>query len=179
MKYKKLKIVFAGGVGSGKTTAIQSISDVDTFTTEEAATDEVRLMKDTTTVALDYGQLHLPDGNKVHLYGTPGQKRFEFMWEILSDGAIGVIVIINSAAEDCLDQLTIYLDAFKHMMTNGNLVVAATHTDLWTGSTIATIKQRVREYNQAIPVFAVDARDPKEVSSLVMALLYHIDPMVD
>lgn len=179
MKSDKLKIVFSGSVGSGKTTAIESISDVDTFTTEEAATDDVKLMKQNTTVAMDYGQLHLSDGNRVHLYGTPGQKRFDYMWEILAEGALGVVVILNCTVEDCLDQLDLYLNAFKKMLSEGKLVIAVTHTDLLKGCSILEIKKHARKYAGNVPVFTVDARSRKEVSALVMALLFHIDSMLD
>ena len=69
------KLVFAGPVGAGKTTAIQSLSDIEVVRTEANATDEVRLLKQTTTVAMDYGRMNLPNGDQVRLFGTPGQKR--------------------------------------------------------------------------------------------------------
>ncbi len=75
------KIIFAGPVGAGKTQAIRSLSDKEVVTTEELASDDVKMMKKTTTVAMDYGIMKLPTGEQVRLYGTPGQKRFDFMWE--------------------------------------------------------------------------------------------------
>ena len=77
------KLVFAGPVGAGKTTAVQSLSDIEVVSTESVATDETRRLKRTTTVAMDYGVMRLDNGDQVHLYGTPGQKRFDFMWDIL------------------------------------------------------------------------------------------------
>ena len=76
------KIVFAGPVGAGKTTAIKSLSDIEVVSTDASATDDVKLMKATTTVAMDYGLMRLDNGYQVRLYGTPGQKRFDFMWDI-------------------------------------------------------------------------------------------------
>lgn len=178
MENEKLKIIFAGSVGSGKTTAIESISDVTTFSTEEKATDEVKLMKENTTVAMDYGAMLLDNGAYVHLYGTPGQKRFSFMWEILAEGAIGIIIVINCAVENALDELGEYLLAFKSAIENASLIIGVTHTDLWTGIPIETIKYHVRKFNPSIPVFSFDARDKNETSSLLKSLLYHIDPEI-
>ena len=86
------KIIFSGTVGAGKSTAIAALSDIPPVATEAVASDETGLIKKTTTVAMDYGVLNLPGGEKVMLYGTPGQERFSFMWEILSEGAIAFLV---------------------------------------------------------------------------------------
>ena len=67
------KIIFAGPVGAGKTTSIASISDIEPLETEENATDEVRHLKEKTTVAMDYGLITLASGEHIHLYGVPGQ----------------------------------------------------------------------------------------------------------
>ena len=67
------KILFAGPVGAGKTTAIASISDIPVVQTEAKATDDVAMRKANTTVAMDYGTLNLDGVAKIHLYGTPGQ----------------------------------------------------------------------------------------------------------
>lgn len=80
------KIIFTGPVGAGKTTAITSISDVPTLRTDEIASDMTKNRKSETTVAMDYGILNLGNGERVHLYGTPGQERFNFMWDILTEG---------------------------------------------------------------------------------------------
>ena len=91
------KIIFTGPVGAGKTTAISSISDVEPFCTEQTATDETKSRKDLTTVAMDYGMLKLNCGELIHLYGTPGQSRFDFMWDILLQGGIGLFQAGNLA----------------------------------------------------------------------------------
>src|SRR5690625_6233998 len=84
------KILFTGPVGSDKTTAIQSLSDIGVVSTEASASDDVKSLKPTTTVAMDYGLMKLPNGDQVRLYGTPGQKRFDFMWDILARDALGL-----------------------------------------------------------------------------------------
>jgi uncharacterized protein len=88
---KPLKLVISGPVGAGKTTFIQSLSETEVVDTDEAASENIGKAK--TTVALDFGTLSL-DGIPIHLFGTPGQDRFDFMWEILCEGALGLIVLV-------------------------------------------------------------------------------------
>ena len=86
-----LKIVVSGPVGAGKTTFIRSLSVIDVIETEELSS--VDIGKDTTTVAFDFGILSADD-TVIHLYGTPGQDRFNFMWEVLCEGALGLILLV-------------------------------------------------------------------------------------
>ncbi|MCK6602026.1 MAG: ATP/GTP-binding protein [Bacteroidetes bacterium] len=92
-----LKLVISGSVNAGKTTFIRTISEIEPITTDEWATEaEVREKKAMTTVALDYGRLTVDESLVLNIYGTPGQKRFDFMWEILSENAFGVIFLADS-----------------------------------------------------------------------------------
>jgi hypothetical protein len=88
---KPLKLVISGPVGAGKTTFIGSLSEIPVVNTDELASEDIG--KSHTTVALDFGVLTLDDV-PVHLFGTPGQDRFDFMWEILCEGALGLLVLV-------------------------------------------------------------------------------------
>lgn len=88
----QLKLIVAGPVGAGKTTFVKSISEIDTVDTDVKASED--LGKEYTTVAMDYGLLTL-DGIPLHIYGTPGQDRFDFMWEILCQGALGLVLLVR------------------------------------------------------------------------------------
>jgi len=173
------KIVFAGPVGSGKTTAIGSVSDILVVGTEAKASDEVSQRKINTTVAMDYGVLNLEGGVKVHLYGTPGQDRFDFMWEILGEGAMGFVILIDSARPDPMADLDVYLKAFsKFIATSGDaLVIGVTRTELTQGvDLLDRINGRLSEVNLNIPVFEVDARQREDVKQMLLALLTLLDP---
>ena len=88
---KPLKLVVSGPVGAGKTTFIQSLSEIPVVETDEFASEEIG--KEKTTVALDFGLLTL-DGAPIHLFGTPGQERFDFVWDVLVEGALGLVVLV-------------------------------------------------------------------------------------
>ncbi|MDO9238739.1 MAG: ATP/GTP-binding protein, partial [Methylicorpusculum sp.] len=108
----QFKILFTGPVGAGKTTAINSISDVPPIKTDAAASDMTKARKPSTTVAMDYGLIHLAGGEKIHLYGTPGQERFDFMWDILVTGGIGLILLLDNTRSDPFQDMKFFLDAF-------------------------------------------------------------------
>src|SRR5690606_20066773 len=86
-------ILFAGPMGAGKTTAIRSVSEIPVVSTEAENNERNISDKPTTTVALDYGEILLSDDEKVRLYGLPGQKRFDFMWRILVERAMGMVLL--------------------------------------------------------------------------------------
>ena len=105
MRSQDNKILFAGPVGAGKTTAIAAISDIAPIRTDAKASDMTLHRKAHTTVALDYGMLRLDADTKVHLYGTPGQERFDFMWEIVSRGGIGLILLLDHSRANPMQDL--------------------------------------------------------------------------
>src|SRR5690625_1444078 len=123
------KILFTGPVSSGKTTAIQSLSDIGVVHTEAAASDDVKTLKPTTAVAMDYGLMRLATGDQVRLYGTPGQERFEFMWDILARDALGLVLMLKADARNPVDDLRAYVGEFRELVDETALVVGGTHTE--------------------------------------------------
>ena len=97
------KIVVAGGFGVGKTTFVGAVSEIDPLRTEALVTQESEGQDDiskvqskhTTTVAMDFGRITLAENLVLYLFGTPGQRRFWFMWDDLVRGAIGAIVLVD------------------------------------------------------------------------------------
>ena len=172
------KIIFSGTVGAGKSTAIAALSDIPPVATEAVASDETGLIKKTTTVAMDYGVLNLPGGEKVMLYGTPGQERFSFMWEILSEGGIGLILLINNDTPAPLDDLERYLKAFKNFIASTAVAIGVTHMDKAPVPSLDTYRAKLAEVGlHPMPaVFRVDARSREDVATLVKALLFTLNP---
>jgi len=170
------KIVFAGPVGAGKTTAIQTLSDIEVLNTDARASDEVRRLKPTTTVAMDYGVMKLGNGDQVRLYGAPGQARFDFMWDILTENALGLVVLISARSDDPVAELDVYLKAFAGLMARTALVVGVTHTDAGNRATRQWLIEALGVRGISPCVMDVDARHRPDVAMLVKALLYSIDP---
>ena len=110
MIIQKFKIVFAASMGSCKTLSLKSLSEIPVIATEAYNTDEISHSKTLTTVGIDYGEITLEDGVKVGLYGTPGQDRFNFMWGVISKGAIGTIILIDHTLKNSTEELQYYLN---------------------------------------------------------------------
>jgi len=172
------KIIFTGPVGAGKTTAIASISDIPVVQTEAKATDAVVQRKNNTTVAMDYGILNLDAGAKVHLYGTPGQERFSFMWDILTVGGLGLVLLIDNGREDPLADLEFYLDAFKRFIDKNGVVIGVTRMDVKPRPGLYSYHTKLKELGVKAPVFEVDARDRDDIKLMMISLLSLLDPGV-
>lgn len=170
------KVLFTGPVGAGKTTAIRTISDHLPMMTDVAATDETRDRKPSTTVAMDYGVIRLGRDEVVHLYGTPGQDRFDFMWEILQEGALGLLVLVDNARPDPVGDLTRFLDAYDAFIAATGVAVGITRTDVSAHPPRQDYVDLLARRGLRCPVFSVDARDPRDVSLLLQSLLYCLDP---
>ena len=171
------KIIFTGPVGAGKTTAIHSLSDIPPIKTDAVASDMTKSRKAGTTVAMDYGIMNLEGGEKLHLYGTPGQERFDFMWDILVKGGIGLVLLLDNTRVDPFKDMRFFLQAFKKFISDTNVAIGVTQMDMRNTPTIDDYHTYLKKsFELKPPVFAVDARVKGDVSLLVQALLYSLDP---
>jgi uncharacterized protein len=166
-----MKILFIGPMGAGKTTAIHSVSDIPPVNTEAENTDAAQHSKATTTVAMDYGEIHLDEGDTVALYGIPGQTRFAFMWPILGEGAMGAVLLLDHSRADSLETLTTYLDAFPALVERGALVIAVGHTQQKQSEVLPAYRDILAGRSLALPLFVTDVREKRNVLLLIETLI--------
>ncbi|MCP5425159.1 MAG: ATP/GTP-binding protein [Gammaproteobacteria bacterium] len=167
----QIKFIFTGSPGAGKSTAIAAISEFPPVSTDVFSTDTLANVKEKTTVAMDYGEFTLENGQKIRLYGTPGQKRFRFMWEILIQGGLGLIILIDNRRSDPLADLAMYLDNFADFIRDTDAVIGITGTDIKDTPTLDDFNDLLQQRSQMFPVFAIDARQKDDVLLLLNALL--------
>jgi signal recognition particle receptor subunit beta len=132
--------------------------------------------KSATTVAMDYGMIRLGPKEKVHLYGTPGQERFDFMWDILTKGGIGLVLLLDNTRPTPFEDMRFYIKAFKEFIDGTRLVIGVTQMDARATPTIDEYVRQLAELDVTAPIFEVDARQRTDVSTLIEALLLQIDP---
>lgn len=173
---REIKILFGGPFGSGKTTAIECLSDIGVVRTDAEASDVVGRVKPTTTVALDYGLIELDGGRRIHLYGLPGQERFDFMWEILSKGALGMVLLIDNYRPFPLRDLEFFLKQFRPFLERRALVVGVTKMDLKPKPEIEEYQAFLEKKTLRFPIMEVDARSREDIRLLLQTLLYSMDP---
>jgi len=175
LKKNELKIVVAGNVGSGKSTSIKAISEIPVISTETRATETDALhRKETTTTAIDYGVAHI-ENTKLHIYGAPGQRRFDFMSDILCKGASGMIVMIDNGCLNPLTEIDYYLNQHGHFLTSSSGVIAITHfDDNNTQTSLLDYHTYILKNGFTCPVMLLDARNKQEVEKVLFKLLLQI-----
>ena len=167
---QRYKIVFGGTMGAGKTQAISTLSEIPILQTEALNTDTQAHLKMHTTVGIDYGEISLGTDAKIGLYGTPGQARFQFMWPLIAQGAMGIILLIDHSSDQSVEDLKNYLTAFGS--TNQyEFVIGITHTDVQPDKSLAPYHDYLKDIKQAYPLFAIDARQRDDVLLLINALI--------
>jgi uncharacterized protein len=167
-----VKIVVTGPFAAGKTTLIRTISEITVLSTERGITDSTRSRKAETTVAMDFGRITIDRDLVLYLFGTPGQERFDFMWEILGEGMLGYVVLVDAEREDSIAEAGAILDAFRRMARVPYVVALNRSTGLSEDD-----EQRMRETLGLAPEVALlpcDATDKESVKAVLLALLYSV-----
>ena len=170
-------ILFTGPMGAGKTTAIQSLSEIEVVRTEANNSERHIVDKATTTVALDYGEILVGPEEKVRLYGIPGQRRFNFMWAILKRRAKGMVLLVNNDAPDPVAEMLAFMAEFRELYDRGGVIIGVTRSDVGAGPDLAAFAEAMeREYPElVIPIFTVDPREGHQMQSLLFSLVANIE----
>lgn len=171
---RDLKIVFTGPMGAGKTTAIRAISDGETLSTEVPITggaEPAMPGKTMTTVGLDYGECRIDDQRVLKLFGTPGQERFRFMWDILGAGAFGLIVLADNSQPDPVGEVARYLKAFAPHVPTRRTVVGVGRLDTHPSPGIGDYCDQLGALGYNPPVLEVDVRRDADVRLLLSVLV--------
>lgn len=172
-----LKIVVTGPFASGKTTFIQSISEIDVVATERRISNESERIKNQTTVAMDFGRITIDDELILYLFGTPGQRRFDFMWEILSEGMLGFIVLVDSTRPETFREARRILETFRSYSPVPYIVAANKQDmpDAWPAEDLRIVL-RVEDDVKVIPCISTRRESVKQV---LLELLYAILEIMD
>jgi signal recognition particle receptor subunit beta len=173
-----LKILIAGGFGAGKTTMVGSVSEIRPLQTEEVLTgvdgaDDLSGVegKTTTTVTMDFGRITITEDLQLYLFGTPGQDRFWFLWDELSQGALGAVVLADTRRlEDCFPAV----DYFEHRHIP---FVVAVNCFAGARAYGAQDVSRALDLDQGTPVVLCDARDRDSGKEVLIRLVEYAGRM--
>ena len=175
MERTSVKIVVAGGVGTGKTTLVGSVSEIPPLTTEEVLTEASVGVDDTTgieskthtTVALDFGRITISPDVVLYLFGTPGQDRFWFIWDELAQGAVGAIVLVDTR------RLESSFPAVDYFERRGVPFVAAVNRFFGECAYTEDEIRSALELTPEVPLVWCDARDRNSSKLALIALVQH------
>jgi len=169
-----MRLVVTGPVGAGKSTFIRSVSEIEVVDTDRRSTDETALLKKRTTVAFDFGRLQFGSEMALHLYGTPGQSRFDFMWDILIRKAHAYILLVAAHRPEQFRDTRRIL-GFMKQRSQAAMIVALSHTDCpeaWDIENVA-IALGYSEVKNRPPFVTVNPTLTSSVAETVLVLIQH------
>lgn len=173
--YKIKRIVVTGTPGAGKTTFIRTISEIKTVDTDKEATDGTRLLKPKTTVGMDFGRIQLASKVAIHLYGTPGQSRFDFMWDVLIGSAEAYILLVAANRPQEFSKARQMIE-FMNQRVKVPMIVGVTHMDCpgASGHNRIAIAMGYLDSIKRPPFVTVNANEPLSVKRALNVVLQQL-----
>ncbi|MFZ5850062.1 MAG: GTP-binding protein [Actinomycetota bacterium] len=172
-----VKIVVTGPFAAGKTTLIRTISEITVLSTERGVSDETAARKPETTVAMDFGRITVDPDLVLYLFGTPGQERFDFMWEVLGEGMLGYVLLVDVSRPDSVGEAAAIGRAFRGI-ARVPYVVALNRCAGLDEAGEADLRGRL-DVGPEVPLLPCDATDRESVKAVLLALLYQVLAVVE
>lgn len=169
---QSVKVVITGPFNAGKTTFIKAVSEITVLSTERQVSAVSGEGSGETTVAMDFGRITISDDVVLYLFGTPGQERFSFMWETLSEGMLGFVLLVDAEDKDSYEDAKSMIEFFRNM-SDVPFVVAANKVPPTDMKTLRAVRTSIALADE-IPLLPVDARDKESVKAVLLGLLYRI-----
>lgn len=169
---QSVKVVVTGPFNAGKTTFIKSVSEITVLSTERQVSDVSGEGRGETTVAMDFGRITISEDVVLYLFGTPGQERFSFMWETLSEGMLGFVLLVDISDSDSFSDATAMIQFFREM-SDVPFVVAANKVAPDDLDLIRFAREQLA-LEDSIPLLPLDARDRDSVKSVLLGLMHRI-----
>ena len=171
---KLMRLVVAGTIGAGKTTFIRTVSEIEVVDTDRTPTDATAELKSSTTVSMDFGKVTFGTDMMLHIYGTPGQSRFDFMWEILASRANAYILLVAAHRPEEFRKARQIL-WFLEQRVNIPMIVGVTHTDYEGAWSVEDVGYAMgfHQTEQFVPIIGVNATVRESVITALMMLVEH------
>ena len=167
-----VKMVVTGPFSSGKTQFISTVSEIEVVRTERKISSEAEKIKESTTVAMDFGRITVDAELVLYLFGTPGQRRFDFMWEILSEGMLGFVVMVDSSRPETFREAKSILETFRAYAPTP-YVVAANKQDHSEALAPEDLRIALR-LDPNVKLLPCVATNRESVKAVLLELLYSI-----
>jgi uncharacterized protein len=171
-RQRTLKVVVTGPFDAGKTTFIRTISEITVLSTERAVT-EPGTSSGRTTVAMDFGRITVGNDLALYLFGTPGQERFEFMWDILAEGMLGFVLVVDAARPDSDVEARRILEHFTELADVPFIVVVNKVAGQDPDGEVARVRAALSLPDE-VPVVVAEAQRREDVKRALIALLREV-----